>query len=120
MAEQGEKKRIGGNLGDMFGYVTDEDRNSWEAKRRPKKEGALKMGARTTADSMMRFGQQNMMAALSAEHRVAAQQAFDETHDRKTTVTDGKGRTQDITESVEYEDRKYNEDGTEESFELGG
>lgn len=107
-------------MGSMFGYVTAEDKQRWEAQRAAKQEaGAVRSSIKAFSNSMMQFSQQNIMAKLQAEHRIASQQAFDETHERTTTVSDGHGGEKEIIEKVNYEPRKFNENGTEEAFEMG-
>lgn len=118
--DEGQQERYGSRFAQMFGFVTPEDRSRWERARAQEKPnvGLAKKGMKSGADSMMDFGQQNMRGTLDAAHRVAAQQRFDEEHN-KITTRHRDPKTQSIVESVDYEhkdDREMIE--TEPDFEM--
>lgn len=120
MQDEGQQERYGSRFAQMFGFVTPEDRSKWEHARAQSKPsvGAAKRGLKSGAEAMMDFGQQNMRGALDAVHRVAAQQRFEEEHN-KITTRHRDPRTQSIIESVDYEhkdDRTTIE--TEPDFEM--
>ena len=104
------QERYGSRFAQMFGFITAEDRARWEQARameRPKVNLA-KRAMKSGADSMMDFGQQNMRGTLDAAHRVAAQQRFDEEHN-KITTRHRDPETQSIVESVDYEHKDARE-----------
>lgn len=118
--DEGQQERYGSRFAQMFGFVTPEDRSRWEQARAQEKPnvGLAKKGMKSGADSMMDFGQQNMRGTLDAAHRVAAQQRFDEEHN-KITTRHRDPKTQSIVESVDYEHKDDRETiETEPDFEM--
>lgn len=118
--DEGQQEKYGSRFAQMFGFVTAEDRSRWEQARAQEKPkvGLAKKGMKSGADSMMDFGQQNMRGTLDAAHRVAAQQRFDEEHN-KITTRHRDPKTQSIVESVDYEHKDDRETiGTEPDFEM--
>lgn len=120
--DEGQQERYGSRFAQMFGFVTPEDRSKWEQARAQQKPSVnlAKKGMKAGADSMMDFGQQNMRGTLDAAHRVAAQQRFDEEHD-KITSRHRDPRTRSIVESVDYvhkDDRETIGTETEPDFEM--
>ncbi|MEV7953012.1 MULTISPECIES: hypothetical protein [Streptomyces] len=108
---EGQQVRFGSRFAQMFGYVTAEDRSRWEQQRAQNKSNvsATKQGAKSSLDSMMEFGDRNIGAKLDAAHRVAAQQRFEESHN-KIVNKHRDPNTRNIIESVGYEPK----DGREE------
>lgn len=100
------QERYGSRFAEMFGYVTPEDRSKWEQARarEKKKPKALKQGAKAGMGSMMEFGERNLNSKLSAAHRVAAQEEFEESHNRVVT-TRRDPRTRSIIEAVDWQER---------------
>lgn len=96
--------RYGSSLAQMFGYVTSEDRSRWEQERAQNRKyvSAAKQGAKASMGSVMEFGERNIHSKLDAAHRVAAQQQFDESHD-KIVNKHRDPRTRSIVETVDYE-----------------
>ncbi|MGW0896939.1 hypothetical protein ACWD0G_08060 [Streptomyces goshikiensis] len=101
---EGEQVRFGSRFARMFGYVTPEDRSRWEQQRAQNKSNvsAIKQGTKSTLSSMMKFGERNIGAKLDAAHRVAAQQRFEESHN-KVVNQRRDPNTRNIIESVDYE-----------------
>ncbi|AXE23938.1 hypothetical protein C0216_11145 [Streptomyces globosus] len=115
---EGQQIRFGSRFARMFGYVTPEDRSRWEQQRAQNKPhvSALRQGATSALSSMMEFGERNIGAKLDAAHRVAAQQRFEESHD-KVLNQRRDPNTRSIIESVVYEPRGDRE-GTEPDLEI--
>lgn len=90
----------GSSVAQMFGYVDRNDRAQWEQSRadRAEKVGFFRSMIKGGSEAMMEFGDQVMRAKLHAAHKVDAQAAFDETHQRRTST-----EQRSITESVEFE-----------------
>ncbi|MEW1629697.1 hypothetical protein AB0387_20205 [Streptomyces sp. NPDC089173] len=109
--DEGQQVRFGSRFARMFGYVTPEDRSKWEQQRAQNKPhvNAIKQGAKSSLSSMIEFGERNIGAKLDAAHRVAAQQQFDESHDK---VVDQRRDpyTRNIIESVDYEPKDDREE----------
>lgn len=103
--------RFGSRFARMFGYVTPEDRTRWEQQRAQNKPHviAIKQGAKSALGSMMEFGERNIGAKLDAAHRVAAQQRFEESHD-KVVNQRRDPNTRNIIESVDYEPKDDREE----------
>jgi hypothetical protein len=115
---EGQQVRFGSRFARMFGYVTPEDRSRWEQQRAQNKPhvSALRQGATSALSSMMEFGERNIGAKLDAAHRVAAQQRFEESHD-KVVNHRRDPNTRSIIESVDYEPRSDRE-GIEPDLEI--
>ncbi|MBD0673920.1 hypothetical protein [Streptomyces sp. CBMA156] len=111
--EQSEEQqvRFGSRFARMFGYVTPEDRSRWEQQRAQNKPhaNAIKHGAKSSLSSMVEFGERNIGAKLDAAHRVAAQQRFEESHNKVVNQRHDP-YTRNIIESIDYEPK----DGREE------
>ncbi|MFF8902617.1 hypothetical protein ACF082_34685 [Streptomyces lydicus] len=107
---EGQQVRFGSRFARMFGYVTPEDRSRWEQQRAQNKPNvsAIEQGAKSLG-SMMEFGERNIGAKLDAAHRVAAQQRFEESHD-KVVNQRRDPNTRNIIESVDYEPRDDREE----------
>jgi hypothetical protein len=101
---EGPQVRFGSRFARMFGYVTPEDRSRWEQQRAQNKPhvNAVTQGVKSSLGSMMAFGERNIGAKLDAAHRVAAQQRFDESHN-KVVNHRRDPNTRNIIESVDYE-----------------
>lgn len=95
------------SVASMFGYVNQEDRARWEQFRAEKEEdvGFFRSMLKAGSESMMEFGEQVMRAKLHAAHKIDAQAAFDETHQKK--ISDG---MHSITETVDYEPEDQREE----------
>lgn len=97
-------------IGDMFGYVTDEDRQRWAAARQrlsTKAPSTAKQMAAAAAEAAMELGSHGIQAKLNAEHQVMARDRNDVTT-KKTKTT--------ITETIDFEerdDREVIDDGYE-------
>ncbi|MFE6939673.1 hypothetical protein [Streptomyces chartreusis] len=115
---EGQQVRFGSRFARMFGYVTPEDRSRWEQQRAQNKPhvNAIKQGAKSALGSVMEFGERNIGAKLDAAHRVAAQQRFEESHD-KVVKQRRDPNTRSIIESVDYEP-KDNREEIEPDLEL--
>ncbi|MEW2413076.1 hypothetical protein AB0953_05040 [Streptomyces sp. NPDC046866] len=115
---EGQQVRFGSRFARMFGYVTPEDRSRWEQQRAQNKPhvSALRQGAVSALSSMMEFGERNIGAKLDAAHRVAAQQRFEESHN-KVVNQRRDPNTRNIIESVDYEPRGDRE-GIEPDLEI--
>jgi hypothetical protein len=107
----GQEARYGSRLARMFGYVTPEDRSRWEQMRAQNEPNvsAAKQGAKSLLGSLMEFGDRNIGAKLDAAHRVAAQQRFDESHD-KIVNKHRDSKTRNIIESVDYQPKDDREE----------
>ncbi|MFK0179682.1 hypothetical protein ACIQVR_27350 [Streptomyces xanthochromogenes] len=107
----GQDARYGSRLARMFGYVTPEDRSRWEQMRAQNKPkvSAARQGAKSLLGSVMEFGDRNVGAKLDAAHRVAAQQRFDESHDKIVNKRHD-SRTRNIIESVDYKPKDDREE----------
>ncbi|MFD7668093.1 hypothetical protein [Streptomyces sp. NPDC059788] len=108
---EGQQVRYGSRFARMFGYVTPEDRSRWEQQRAQNKPniGAIKQGAKSLLGSMVEFGDRNIGAKLDAAHRVAAQQRFEESHN-KIVNQYRDPNTRSIIESVGYEPKDDREE----------
>ncbi|MFD4242690.1 hypothetical protein ACFWP3_13975 [Streptomyces sp. NPDC058525] len=108
---EGQQDKFGSRFARMFGYVTEEDRSQWEQQRAKSKPNvnAIKQGAKSSLGSMMEFGERNIGAKLDAAHRVAAQQRFEESHD-KVVNKRRDPNTRNIIESVDYEPKDDREE----------
>lgn len=108
---EGQQVRFGSRFARMFGYVTPEDRSRWEQQRAQNKPNvnATKQGTKSALGSMMEFGERNIGAKLDAAHRVAAQQRFEESHD-KIVNKHRDPKTQSIVERVDYEPKEDREE----------
>ncbi|MEU2828680.1 hypothetical protein ABZ667_08445 [Streptomyces lavendulae] len=115
---EGQQVRFGSRFARMFGYVTPEDRSRWEQQRAQNKSNvnAIRQGAMSALSSMMEFGERNIGAKLDAAHRVAAQQRFEESHD-KVVNQRRDPNTRSIIESVDYEP-KDDLEGIEPDLEI--
>ncbi|CAL9595479.1 hypothetical protein SUDANB120_05333 [Streptomyces sp. enrichment culture] len=116
--DEGHQVRFGSRFARMFGYVTPEDRSRWEQQRAQNKPhvSALRQGATSALSSIMEFGERTIGAKLDAAHRVAAQQRFEESHD-KVLNQRRDPNTRSIIESVAYEPRGVRE-GIEPDLEI--
>lgn len=108
---EGQQTRFGSRFARMFGYVTPEDRSRWEQMRAQNKPNvnATKQGVESALGSLMEFGERNIGAKLDAAHRVAAQQRFDESHNRVVNMRRDPD-TRNIVESVGYESKDSREE----------
>ncbi|MFB7597572.1 hypothetical protein [Streptomyces sp. NPDC056160] len=108
---EGQQVRFGSRFARMFGYVTPEDRSRWEQQRAQNKPhvNATKQGAKSALGSMMEFGERNIGAKLDAAHRVAAQQRFEQSHN-KVVNQRRDPNTRNIIESVDYEPKDDREE----------
>ncbi|MFD7537470.1 hypothetical protein [Streptomyces sp. NPDC059819] len=108
---EGQQFRFGSRLAQMFGYVTPEDRTRWEQQRAQNTPNvnAAKQGMKSLLDAVMEFGERNIGAKLDAAHRVAAQQRFEESHD-KVVNHRRDPNTRNIIESVDYEPKDDREE----------
>lgn len=102
--EGAEQVRYGSRFAQMFGYITPEDRSRWEQQRAQSKKNvsAGKQGAKSSAKSMMDFGDRNINAKMNAAHRIAEQEKFDESHSKRTS-SHFDPRTRSIVETVDYQ-----------------
>lgn len=105
-----QPERYGSSLAQMFGYVTPEDRGKWAQQRAQNKPrvNAVRQGVKSGMSALMEFGDRNIRGKLDAAHRVAAQQQFDETHDKITSRRRDPG-TRSIIETVDYEPKDNRE-----------
>lgn len=86
-------------IGDMFGFVTEEDRQRWTAARQrlsSKPPSTAKQMAADAAEAAMELGSHSIQAKLNAEHHVKARDRNDMTT-KKTKTT--------ITETIDFEER---------------
>ncbi|MFF3128656.1 hypothetical protein ACFVRD_41825 [Streptomyces sp. NPDC057908] len=111
--EQNEEQqaRFGSRLARMFGYVTPEDRSRWEQTRAQNQKyvNAAMRATKSSLGSMMEFGERIVGAKLDAAHRVAAQQRFEESHD-KIVSEHRDPRKRSIIETVDYEPKDDREE----------
>lgn len=103
--ENPRQPRYGSSLASMFGYVTDEDRAQWESQRarNAPKVSAARAAFGAAGGALGDFAERNINSQLSAAHRVAAQQEFDEDHTKTSTPAPGKRGAH--TENIDYSAR---------------
>ncbi|MET9656349.1 MULTISPECIES: hypothetical protein [unclassified Streptomyces] len=106
-----QQTRYGSHFARMFGYVTAEDRSRWEQTRAQNQKhiNAAVEATKSSLGSMLDFGERIVGAKLDAAHRVAAQQGFEESHD-KIVSEHRDPRTRSITETVDYEPKDDREE----------